>query len=93
MHFGKLSDNVAPFYHNLEVGTESKPWPTVPHGHPRRVSVNSFGTFFQKISFSDNGAEYFQHCVFVWPIWKVKVYPLGSLISPHNLSGQLLLLD
>ena len=90
MHFGKLSDKVAPFYHNL---TESKPWPTVPHGHSRRVSVNSFGMFFQNFSFSDNGAEYFQHYVFVWPMWKVEIYSLSSLISPHDLNGQLLLLD
>ena len=68
MHFSKLSDIVAPFYHNLEVATESEPWPTIPHGHPRRVSVNSFGTFFQTFPFSDSGAEYLQHRVFVWPI-------------------------
>lgn len=45
MHFNELSDKVAPFYHNLEVPTEAKRWPAVPHGQPRRASVNSFGKF------------------------------------------------
>ena len=43
MHFNEISDKVAPFYKNLEVPTEAKPWPAVPRGQPRRASVNSFG--------------------------------------------------
>lgn len=46
MHFNKLSDKVAPFYHNLEVPTAAKQWPAVPPGQPRRASVNSFGKTF-----------------------------------------------
>ncbi|PVH70207.1 putative hybrid PKS-NRPS enzyme [Cadophora sp. DSE1049] len=43
MHFENLSEKVAPFYDHLEVPTASKPWPALPEGTPRRVSVNSFG--------------------------------------------------
>ncbi|KAK6063375.1 Polyketide synthase-nonribosomal peptide synthetase 2 [Seiridium cupressi] len=42
--FENLSDNVAPFYKNLEIVKAAKPWPKL-HGSvtTRRASVNSFG--------------------------------------------------
>ena len=43
MHFRNLSAKVAPFYAGLEISTKAKPWPYLTPGHPRRVSVNSFG--------------------------------------------------
>lgn len=43
LHFHDLNPKVRPFYTNLHVPTQTVPWPTVPHGSPRRVSVNSFG--------------------------------------------------
>lgn len=44
--FNKLSDRVAPFYDNLEIVRQSRPWPKLAPGQPRRVSVNSFGMSF-----------------------------------------------
>ncbi|RYP35294.1 hypothetical protein DL767_003882 [Monosporascus sp. MG133] len=41
--FEKLSPRVAPFYQNLRITREAKPWPTIEPGQPRRASVNSFG--------------------------------------------------
>lgn len=41
--FDKISPRVAPFYKNLKIATEATPWPALPPGQPRRVSVNSFG--------------------------------------------------
>lgn len=41
MLFDRLSDKMAPFYHNVEILKKTKPWPTV--GTVRRASVNSFG--------------------------------------------------
>ena len=43
LHFNKLNPKIRPFYTNLRVPTETTPWPTIPQGSPRRVSVNSFG--------------------------------------------------
>ncbi|KAI0445800.1 hypothetical protein F4803DRAFT_108074 [Xylaria telfairii] len=43
LHFNKLNPKIRPYYTNLRIPTETVPWPTVPHGSPRRVSVNSFG--------------------------------------------------
>ncbi|POR35115.1 Polyketide synthase [Tolypocladium paradoxum] len=43
LHFNKLNPEIQPFYNNLRVPTETTPWPAVPKGSPRRVSVNSFG--------------------------------------------------
>lgn len=43
MLFKRLNPAIKPFANNLEVPTQAKPWPAVPHGHPRRASVNSFG--------------------------------------------------
>ncbi|KAF2098822.1 polyketide synthase [Rhizodiscina lignyota] len=43
MHFNRLNPRVAPFYTNLCIPTEIKPWPVMPPGVPRRASVNSFG--------------------------------------------------
>ncbi|KAI0449065.1 putative polyketide synthase [Xylaria acuta] len=40
--FNNLSDNVSPFYGNLEIPTAAIPWPDS-SGGPRRASVNSFG--------------------------------------------------
>jgi amino acid adenylation domain-containing protein len=42
MHFKELNPEIERFYNNLQVVTESMPWPEVA-GHPRRASVNSFG--------------------------------------------------
>ncbi|KAF6813194.1 beta-ketoacyl synthase domain-containing protein [Colletotrichum sojae] len=43
MLFDKLSPKVAPFYENLHVPTQARPWPGLPSGVPMRASVNSFG--------------------------------------------------
>ncbi|OJJ71091.1 hypothetical protein ASPBRDRAFT_127455 [Aspergillus brasiliensis CBS 101740] len=41
--FNKLSPLVAPYTSHLRVPTQAIPWPDLPAGAPRRVSVNSFG--------------------------------------------------
>lgn len=41
--FNKLNPELESFTHNLRVSTALQPWPSVPEGHPRRASVNSFG--------------------------------------------------
>lgn len=41
--FDKLSHSVEPFYTNLKIPTVATPWPLLPRGVPRRVSINSFG--------------------------------------------------
>ncbi|KAL4881198.1 hypothetical protein BJY04DRAFT_218375 [Aspergillus karnatakaensis] len=43
LHFNQLNPKIRPFYKNLQIPTQTVPWPTVPQGSPRRVSVNSFG--------------------------------------------------
>ncbi|KAI0455760.1 hypothetical protein F5B21DRAFT_180963 [Xylaria acuta] len=43
LHFNKLNPKIRPYYTNLRIPTETIPWPAVPQGSPRRVSVNSFG--------------------------------------------------
>lgn len=43
MHFNTLNPQIAPFYSNLEVPTEARPWPDPFPGQPRRASLNSFG--------------------------------------------------
>jgi acyl transferase domain-containing protein len=40
--FDELSDRVAPFYKNVEILRDPRPWPAT-YGGPRRASVNSFG--------------------------------------------------
>jgi acyl transferase domain-containing protein len=45
LHFNHLSPNIAPFYKNLRILNSPQPWPSLPDGVPRRVSVNSFGRF------------------------------------------------
>ncbi|KAF1848288.1 putative polyketide synthase [Cucurbitaria berberidis CBS 394.84] len=41
--FNQLAPRVAQFYDDLEIVTTARAWPSIPHGAPRRVSVNSFG--------------------------------------------------
>jgi acyl transferase domain-containing protein len=41
--FKNLNPTIEPFYTNLKVPTVATPWPQLPNGVPRRVSVNSFG--------------------------------------------------
>ncbi|KAI0141789.1 putative hybrid NRPS/PKS enzyme [Xylariaceae sp. FL1272] len=41
--FKNLNPKLEPYYKSLKVPTELTPWPKVPEGVPRRVSVNSFG--------------------------------------------------
>lgn len=41
--FNRLNPAIEPFYKGLHVPTTLTPWPTLPEGVPRRVSVNSFG--------------------------------------------------
>lgn len=41
--FNRLNPAVAPFYGNIQIATEALPWPTVPQGQPKRVSLNNFG--------------------------------------------------
>lgn len=43
MLFNELNPSIRPFYGNLQIISNSKPWPTLPAGQPRRASVNSFG--------------------------------------------------
>lgn len=52
--FENLSPRVAPFYKNLKIPTEATAWPSIAAGQPRRVSVNSFGTYeAPSLSFSN----------------------------------------
>ncbi|KAH8667031.1 hypothetical protein BX600DRAFT_380683 [Xylariales sp. PMI_506] len=41
--FRRLNPDIEPYYNGLQVPTELLPWPKLPEGAPRRVSVNSFG--------------------------------------------------
>ncbi|KAL8790212.1 MAG: hypothetical protein Q9213_000743 [Squamulea squamosa] len=41
--FNTLNPDIEPFYKGLQVPTTLTPWPKLPEGVPRRVSVNSFG--------------------------------------------------
>ena len=43
LHFTQLSETVEPFAKSLDVVTSNTPWPQLPPGTPRRVSVNNFG--------------------------------------------------
>ncbi|KAH0174845.1 polyketide synthase, partial [Aureobasidium melanogenum] len=43
LHFRNLNPKLRPFSSQLRVPTALTPWPTLPKGRPRRVSVNSFG--------------------------------------------------
>lgn len=43
LHFQELNPKIQPYYNNLRIPTETVPWPSVPQGGVRRVSVNSFG--------------------------------------------------
>ncbi|KXJ95007.1 hypothetical protein Micbo1qcDRAFT_143263 [Microdochium bolleyi] len=43
LHFQELNPKIQPYYTNLRIPTETVPWPSVPPGGVRRVSVNSFG--------------------------------------------------
>ncbi|TPX13570.1 uncharacterized protein E0L32_006041 [Thyridium curvatum] len=43
LHFEELNPKIQPFYGHLRVPTTTLPWPDLPEGAPRRVSVNSFG--------------------------------------------------
>ncbi|KAJ4370703.1 hypothetical protein N0V83_005224 [Neocucurbitaria cava] len=43
LHFRELNPKIRPFSEQLRVPTALTPWPTLPKGQPRRVSVNSFG--------------------------------------------------
>ena len=43
--FNRLNPAIEPFYQGLHVPTSLSPWPKLSEGVPRRVSVNSFGTY------------------------------------------------
>jgi hybrid polyketide synthase/nonribosomal peptide synthetase ACE1 len=43
LHFDRLNPKVEPSYRGVKVPTQLTPWPTLPTGVPRRLSVNSFG--------------------------------------------------
>lgn len=43
MLFEDLNPDIEPYYGNLQIVTDTKPWPALPSGVPRRASVNSFG--------------------------------------------------
>ncbi|CVL03383.1 probable polyketide synthase [Fusarium mangiferae] len=43
LHFKTLNPKIEPFYTNLQVPTETQPWPALPNSWTRRASVNSFG--------------------------------------------------
>jgi hybrid polyketide synthase / nonribosomal peptide synthetase ACE1 len=42
--FNRLNPAIEPFYQGVHVPTSLRPYPKLPEGVPRRVSVNSFGT-------------------------------------------------
>lgn len=52
--FNQLNPSIKPFYAGLQVPTEARPWPKVPEGCPRRVSVNSFGKSTARKNFTLN---------------------------------------
>ncbi|KAJ5919847.1 hybrid NRPS/PKS enzyme [Penicillium verhagenii] len=79
LHFTNLNPKVRPYYTNLRIPTETIPWPALPQGTPRRVSVNSFGfggTNAHAIIESWEGAGSLLN---------------GYALNGHKLSGQLLL--
>ncbi|KAF1838971.1 hypothetical protein BDW02DRAFT_487984 [Decorospora gaudefroyi] len=43
LHFKELNPKIRPYYSHLRIPTVRTPWPVLPEGCPRRVSVNSFG--------------------------------------------------
>lgn len=43
--FNRLNPAIEPFYKGIQVPTQLTPWPRLPEGVPRRVSVNSFGMY------------------------------------------------
>ncbi|PLB48173.1 hypothetical protein P170DRAFT_410869 [Aspergillus steynii IBT 23096] len=43
LHFEQLNPAIEPYARQLRVPTDCQPWPQLPEGTPRRVSVNSFG--------------------------------------------------
>lgn len=43
MLFERLNPDIEPFYSNLEILSQPKPWPSLTPKQPRRASVNSFG--------------------------------------------------
>ncbi|KAF3014489.1 t1pks [Neopestalotiopsis sp. 37M] len=43
MLFNELNPDITPYYGKLQIPTSATPWPELPAGTPRRVSVNSFG--------------------------------------------------
>ncbi|QKX53164.1 uncharacterized protein TRUGW13939_00240 [Talaromyces rugulosus] len=43
LHFNRFNPNIEPLSTRLIVPTEELPWPPLPPGVPRRVSINSFG--------------------------------------------------
>jgi hybrid polyketide synthase/nonribosomal peptide synthetase ACE1 len=48
--FERLNPAVKPHYQGLQIPTSPQPWPELPAGTPRRVSVNSFGQLHLLIS-------------------------------------------
>lgn len=48
--FDRLSPDVLPYYQGLKVPTCLMPWPEMPKGVPRRVSVNSFGELMESLA-------------------------------------------
>jgi hybrid polyketide synthase/nonribosomal peptide synthetase ACE1 len=46
LSFSRLNPKIEPCYQGLQVPTALTPWPTLPQGVPRRVSVNSFGMYW-----------------------------------------------
>lgn len=50
MLFNNLNPDILPFYKGLRVPTVQTPWPQLPEGVPRRVSVNSFGKFWRNFA-------------------------------------------
>ncbi|KAF6837163.1 beta-ketoacyl synthase domain-containing protein [Colletotrichum plurivorum] len=72
MLFEKLSPKVAPFYENLHVPTQVRPWPGLPSGVPMRASVNSFGTnahvILEAYQKPGPGQRHTSSAVPLWPI-------------------------
>jgi hybrid polyketide synthase / nonribosomal peptide synthetase ACE1 len=47
--FNRLNPEIEPYYDCLRIPTKPLPWPSLPQGSPRRVSVNSFGKHSQSV--------------------------------------------
>ncbi|WYZ35340.1 hypothetical protein EsH8_I_001616 [Colletotrichum jinshuiense] len=79
LHFSRLNPKIEPFYNNLRVPTATTPWPALPPGVPRRVSVNSFGFG------GTNGHAILES----WPPMSTDTCPLPQLLEDAHEEGSI----